>query len=100
MSNEAIARSGNTGVVTEQTSLNTFDLAAIGAAAVVIQALAVPGVVPGDQVILTPKADIADCLILPGYCLVAGTARFPSYSVGGVNPASQSFDVTILKKVG
>lgn len=100
MSQEAIARSGNTGVVTEQTSLNALDLANNPAATITVQALAVPGMVPGDQAIITPKADIADLLIGVGYCLVAGTCRFPCYSVAGINPASQDFDVTLLKKVG
>ena len=96
----AISRAGNTGPINEQTSLNTLDLAVLAAATIVIQALAVPGMVPGDQAIITPKADIADLLIGSGYCLVAGTCRFPTYSVAGVNPASQDYDVTLLKKVG
>lgn len=102
MSNEAIARGGNTGVVTEQTGLQNYNLGSCGANAVTIQALALPGVVPGDMVLMAPKADLTNLNIGVGYCLVAGTARIPvsNPTTGALDPAAQDFDVTIFKKVG
>ncbi len=78
----------------------TFDAASCGSAAVTIQAVPIAEAQPGDTIFLTPRADPSVAVgILPGYCLVAGTARVPfvNPTAGALDPASATYDYRILR---
>jgi hypothetical protein len=97
-----IGRSSPSGAINRyKGSIAALNIPSIAAASVVLVSVAVPNVKPGDVVLLVPlAADLSVAVgILPGYCLAAGTAKFPTVNptAGALDPASQDFTYILMR---
>jgi hypothetical protein len=74
-------------------TIPSFDAASCGAAAVTVQSVPVPGVLPGDLVTVVPTPGIANLLWGTGRCAVAGTALIPvvNPTAAPIDPVAQAY---------
>lgn len=95
-------REGSSGPFVIETFDVTADIANILTQTAVDTALTVANARVGDQVLIAPLGTWPVGLTLPqGRCVVAGTVqmRVANVTVGAIDPASQSFRVTLVHDV-
>lgn len=95
-------REGSSGPFVVETIDVTADIASVAAVTAPDTALTVANARVGDQVLIAPLGTWPANLGLPqGRCIVAGTVqmRVINPTAGAIDPASQSFRVTLIHDV-
>lgn len=92
-------REGSSGPFVIESLDVTADIASVAAVTAPDTALTVPNARVGDQILIAPLGTWPANLGLPqGRCIVAGTVqmRVVNPTAGAIDPASQSFRVTLV----
>lgn len=95
-------RNPPSGPKTGFTTTVVFDAASCGAAAVTVQSVPLPGVKPGDIVLMNPSDGALSVAVAIGVggCAVADTALVPfiNPTAGALDPASETYNISVIRE--